>query len=772
MSTAGLGPQGRARRGRVSLALGGLVLALALPVLTSRGGASASPSGPAGRAGAAALPVVQRVLVLSVPTLAWTDLHEGETPNLDRWLDQSAVADLSLRGVRRSTNRGDGYATVSAGTRAVGVAESGLAFWPDEEVYGGTAAAVYRRNTGSDQGDAIASLAVAALRSRNATLDFDAVLGSLGDALARHGVGRAVIANADERFATGGPRYQRDAVTALMDGRGTVPGGEVGPALTIADPLAPYGVRLDADRVVAAFEAAWTGRAVTLVEASDLARADSYRPLASEAQREVLRRDALAATDDLVGELVRLVDLERDAVLVVSPYHSSARVHLGVAGIRAPGLEPGLLRSASTRRSGFVTLVDVAPTIIELVGADRPASMEGRPFERGDRGGDASDRAATLVGADRAARFRDSMVFPVAAVFVALQLLVWMFAAWAITRRRSRARKLAAGAAVALLGLLPLTYLAGTVPFYRIGVGWYWIFVLGGATAVAGVASLAGRRHPVDPLLIGLGAVFGLLVLDMVLGAPLQLNTVFGYSPTVGGRFAGLGNLAFGQLAGAALLLCGLLVHRFGGGRGARAAGIAVLAVAVVIDGMPMWGSDVGGVLALVPAAGISISLLARRRLRWRLVALWGGATLVAIASFAAVDLSRPPDRRTHLGRLIETIGDEGFSAFETVVVRKLGANLAVVTSSIWTAMVPVVLAFVVFLLWRAPGRIAGIRRDLDPALAGLVVVGFLGFALNDSGIAVPGIMLGVVNATLVYLALRPAAIDEHLAGEPQASEP
>jgi hypothetical protein len=33
--------------------------------------------------------------------------------------------------------------------------------------------------------------------------------------------------------------------------------------------------------------------------------------------------------------------------------------------------------------------------------------------------------------------------------------------------------------------------------------------------------------------------------------------------------------------------------------------------------------------------------------------------------------------------------------------------------------------------------------------------VGVLGFALNDSGIAVPGVLIGVVNAALVYLMVR-----------------
>jgi hypothetical protein len=69
--------------------------------------------------------------------------------------------------------------------------------------------------------------------------------------------------------------------------------------------------------------------------------------------------------------------------------------------------------------------------------------------------------------------------------------------------------------------------------------------------------------------------------------------------------------------------------------------------------------------------------------------------------------------------------------------------------------MVPVALGFILYLLWRAPGHLRSIRDTIDESLPGLAVVGFLGFAFNDSGIAVPGVMLGVVNASLVYLTVR-----------------
>jgi hypothetical protein len=42
----------------------------------------------------------------------------------------------------------------------------------------------------------------------------------------------------------------------------------------------------------------------------------------------------------------------------------------------------------------------------------------------------------------------------------------------------------------------------------------------------------------------------------------------------------------------------------------------------------------------------------------------------------------------------------------------------------------------------------------MRPALVGLLVAAVLGMALNDSGIAVPAMMLGVLNPVLVRLAL------------------
>jgi hypothetical protein len=724
-----------------AVALAVLVLGVLAP---ARASAASGPDG------------AGRVLVLSLPGLSWDELYQGDTPALDRLLDESAVGAMSVRDVVRQTSPGDAYAAISAGARARGVRLSGEVFEPHEEVYGVSARALYEQLLGAPAPDGLLALGYPALVERNEDLDYDAEIGALGEALAAADVPRAAIANADGAGYLQGPPYHRGAAVALVDERAVIPDGAVGPQLLEAVPAAPYGVRLSNDAVADEFERTWYRGGVVLVEGSDLARADRHTADEPLAQRAEARRTALRWTDELVAELLANVDPARDSVLVVGPYHRRGAAHLTVAGLRAPDVQPGLLRSGTTRRTGIVTLVDIAPTILDQAGVGRPSSMEGRRFERAADGPSTGEaRAEYLAEIDAEARYRDRMVAPVALTFVVLQAVLWVLAAVALRRRDPRARTVVAFSALAMLAYLPATYLARLIDFHSAREWAYWAFLAAVAVGIALLAAAIGRGRRLDALLICLGVVYGLLAIDMLIGAPLQLNAVFGYSPTVGGRFAGMGNLAYGQFAAAAFLLFGLVLQRLAGWRFATAAALAVLVAAVIIDGMPMWGSDVGGVLAFVPAVGVTLALLSNRGISVRSVVLWGSLGVVAVAAFALVDLSRPADQRTHLGRLVESIDDRGWDALESVIVRKLDANFSVIGSSVWTAMVPVALGFIVYLLWRAPGHVEAIRDTIRESLPGLAVVGFLGFALNDSGIAVPGVMLGVVNASLVYLAMQ-----------------
>jgi len=133
--------------------------------------------------------------------------------------------------------------------------------------------------------------------------------------------------------------------------------------------------------------------------------------------------------------------------------------------------------------------------------------------------------------------------------------------------------------------------------------------------AVAGV--VAGRKVWFDPVTAVLAFVVVVFLADVLTGSNLQWNTVFGHSPTVAGRFYGIDNSTFAFVSACAVLLSGMLAHRIGGRRGAWA-GTGVLVALLAVDGLPFWGADAGGILALVPTVLVTGSLLLGYRLRLR----------------------------------------------------------------------------------------------------------------------------------------------------------
>jgi hypothetical protein len=708
-----------------------------------------------------AKPEARRVLVISLPAVTWEDIEArvDALPNLTRLLDGSAIGGLTTRTIDRQTKLADGYVTLGAGTRSVGtdMESDGEGFEVDEPFADTTAGQVFERRTGRTARGGLVNLGIAGIVDKNKQELFDAEVGALGDKLASSDWSRAVIANGDgedtEQLASG--FYRRQAVAGLMGSDGEVPAGAVGPELLVPDTQAPFGLRYDNEAVVRAFRNVWQPRSVVLVEASDLVREDAYRQFATPNQRAELLGQALRRTDELIGGMLRDVDPEHDAVMVIGPIHPSREVQLTVASLKAPGVKPGLLRSGTTRRPGFVQLVDIAPTILDRIGLSTPDSMEGRPFEVRDEGGSASQRRDGIADADKAATFRDEIVSVVAVVFVVLQValvigaLVWL--------ARPRLRRLGTAlhlTALGGLGFIGAVLLARLLPFHDYGHLAYWAALAAASFGFALLYRFAGRRDPLVSLIVALGVIVAVLVIDVLFGAPLQLSNPLGYSPLLAARFSGYGNLGYAALASAAVFLAGLVAHRIGGRRGVLTA-IAVLVVVFVADGAPMWGSDVGGVLSILPAFAATGYLLLGKRIRLRTALLGLVAAVIALVAFGLFDLTRPSDKQTHLGRLFETTQSRGWSGFSTVIERKIYENLSVLLGSTWLLVVLAVLGFLAYVYSRRRDRLQAIVEwvpELRASYVGFAIVATLGFAVNDSGIAVPGMMLSVLNPTIVAL--------------------
>jgi hypothetical protein len=220
--------------------------------------------------------------------------------------------------------------------------------------------------------------------------------------------------------------------------------------------------------------------------------------------------------------------------------------------------------------------------------------------------------------------------------------------------------------------------------------------------------------------------------------------------------------MAYAQLSGAALALCALSAWIIGARRGATL-GIAVLAVALVTIAAPFWGQNFGGALAAAPVFVLVGLVLSGRRVRVRTVGILAGAAVLVGLAIGFVDLLRPSGSRTHVGRFFERVGADGWHGFALVMHRKANESLGTLRHSVWTPMTVGALLFLGYLLWRGRGGLTDLRHR-QPALwavvVGLPALLVLGFALKDSGIAVPGMTLVVVNVAAVYLSLNLSLLD------------
>jgi hypothetical protein len=269
-----------------------------------------------------------------------------------------------------------------------------------------------------------------------------------------------------------------------------------------------------------------------------------------------------------------------------------------------------------------------------------------------------------------------------------------------------------------------------------------------------------------------LAVTAGTLVADVLTGSNLELNGLLGYDAIVAGRFIGYGNLTFGLLSVAVLLLTAAgataLARRVPAERRRTvliSTVTAVGVVTVVVIGMPSLGRDFGGVLAALPGFALLGMLLTGTRVTVVRLAAVLGAAVLAVGSLAVLDWLRPAADRTHLGRFVEQVlSGEAL----TVVLRKAQANVDILLGSplVWT--LPSALAAAYWLL--RPGGL--LRRHTTPAggtelpgglhpqdvavlHAGLLAVGvslFLGAAVNDSGVAVPATAAALLVPLLVWL--------------------
>ena len=720
-------------------------------------------------AGSPARHGVDRVVVVGVPHLGLDDLGSGAMPVLDGLSEWGATAATNVRTSSPRPASAEAYATLGAGARvAARPEEAALALRHDDPYESGRAGEVLGRRTGTPAPTgAIVLPEVGTVRS-GAGRHVPSLPGALGQALADAELDAAVVSNADSVAPDGTDVVYRPAAAAVVDEAGAVAAGTVAAEELLAlDPIEPYGRRADVDRFLAATTEALEQAELVVVDLGDMNRVAWQARTAVPEVTAAARQRALARVDSYLGGLVEELD-HRTLLLVVGVRPPTTEWELTPTVAYGAGVVQGSLYSPSTQREGLVTLTDVAPTVLDALDVDVPGGMVGHPLryraEAFDHAG--SRELNELAGS------RERVYKPMAVTFIVVQALVYLVAVLWLSRRGSERAAAALRLVVLTFAAWPLaTFVERALPgIERVGA-WrqalVWIVAAGAAAAAT-----RARRHPLAPLSWIAGVTAAVLVLDVARGAELQMASVLGYSPHTAARYIGFGNTAFAVLAACAVVLAA--VHVAYAPRAAEAvvrAG-ALLAVVLFADVWPTLGADVGGVLTMVPVFGLLLVALSGRSVSWRQLLLFGAATGAVLALVTIVDLLRPEESRSHLGRFVAG-AFAGDGTFVQTLERKWATNMRLFGRTVWTWMVPLTAGVMIYVLVIARGwqRLLPESSALRAGVVAAVGAGLLGWLTNDSGVVVSALVFVFVGPFLTLLALDDGAPGpELLRPEPGAS--
>lgn len=688
------------------------------------------------------------IVVIGTGGLSWSDVSARSTPALWSLLRNGATADLSVRSVHANTCPVDGWLTLSAGEQA-GDSSRGAApthnegakppcrVLPDQM----TAGVVPRWGE---------YLTAAAANS------FDATLGLLGDQVASHG----------------------GCIQAVG------PGAALGTARAngIVDHYRPYD---DSTLAAALASCPATLIDVGLVrDPADVDPQDAFRPTTT-------RTNQVAAVDARVAAVLKAAPSGTDVVLA-SLADAGLTERLRLIAVSGPRFGAGTLRSNSTRQLGLVQLADLTPTVLEHLGIPRPRQLGGAPLEfvpsDGNSDQSATERLSALLDYDQASHAVHGLVEPFFYGLVLFQLAFFLIAAVLWRRRtgamprhgsrpapqRTRLLGVARRVAIVASAVPASTFLANLLPWWRFSVPLVSVVasVAIFTTAISMLALLGPwRRSLFGPAVVVCIATMAVLAADVMTGSRLQLSSLLGLQPVIGGRFYGMGNVSFALFATATLILCTAvgnhLMTVMAPPRAATAVG-AIGMAAVIVDASPSWGSDIGGPPALLPGVILLVLAILQIKLTWRRLLAVGAGVLAFLVLMSLLDWLRPAESRSSLGRFVQTAFEGGAWA---IISRKLDQNLSLLLGNPLSWLIPFGLVLLAYILARPDSRAARpLRRLLGrvallrTGLIAVLVMWVIGFAVNDSGTAIPPVGVTLAFPLVIAIAVKTLE-DEMLAG-------
>ena len=704
-----------------------------------------------------------KIVMITLPRVTWELLKDADTPNIDKLIEQGSVAALSVKTQSSVYSPSEGYATIGAGSRAgVDTSVNSQFVIPSEIFNGRLASEIFTEQRGPilNKNPVGLGLSFEKTINNNSRSLNNAKIGSLAEALKVGSRSIAVFGNADDCLTDAPGCYSRSISYLGTNFNGELINGDISrDLLEKHDGAKTTQLFLDNDIVAKKTIKSLNKNDVTATECSDLERVESMRSTTKDSISEENFRKAIEKCDQLIGMILPKISMTNDQIYILAPSSPVSLPNTTVFIAAGKNIPSGYASSSTTRAKAIVSLVDIAPTILQTLNVAKGDAMSDTLIQWEKSESSLNVKENFLIKINDQAKIREKVISPIAWFLLIVFCLCVLIALVSFTRE-GKWKQVAIFTSLITMSFPLVTFAIQPIMIWLSTPLNHILFIALATSLISLLMMWAGNKWDYTKVIFGFSITFLVVfIVDIGLGGKLQFNSAFGNATMVAGRFAGWGNSAFAFVAIFTIIAVAMFKQLMTGYKVKQPNKyniyiMGALLVVLIFDGAPYFGSDVGGVLALTPALFVISMMLYEKRVGIKAVLLSTVLTIGAISTFALIDLNRPVSHRTHLGRFAESLlhGDA-----TVTLERKMIASLNSFTRpalSISTIMAVLFFLYIVFssskYFKETYSSFISMRYIVLPG----VIVAILGLLLNDSGLSIPSNIAIVAIPVITILIL------------------
>ena len=658
--------------------------------------------------------------------------------NLDNMDSISILKEqLSKRGYVGLMNiRGDGgsddkraYATIGSGARAYISSSNYIDFTSSDK----ESSLLYKSTVGQTP-KLINNIGINSLINNNDSKgQYGSTLGTIGQTLADNNLKVSVLGNADTSNEE--RDLNRNISLMAMDSLGRIESGNIDD-INIEDATMPYGIRTDYEKLLSETIKYYDESDVLFIELGDTTRLNSYKPYLNEKTYATMRNRIYKNIDTYLTDVLNLVN-SQDTVYIISPtvstLDSSNKKRLAPV-IKFDGEGKGLLSSATTRRLGIVTNVDIGVDILNKYNLTNNQTV-GKAFIYEQK----EDNLEYLNKDFNKIVSMTNMRATVVSIFVSIIAVSWVVALIALLLKDKlpiKNKKVLFNVLKEFIKLgliMPLAFLLAPLSNASTNTT-ITVSVIVAVVVLFALGHLLFKNNDLKQMGFYSLLIITVISIDSIFGTYLMKNNIMSYDSMIGARYYGIGNEYEGVTVASIIFGLSVLLHY--NKKISKILIGAILFAVLIPSAHPAMGANVGGAISECVAYLVFLLLILDVKFDWKKVLLICGCTGLVVGGFAVVDIMFGME--SHLSLFVNQILTNGPIAIIQTFGRKIAMNVKLAKSSIWVNILLAGMLIISVLIFQPKKYFKEMNEKYPTIFKGFIasIIGcFTTLLVNDSGI-------------------------------------